>query len=132
MLLGLAPEFWSALVVVAFVGAASTGFQTLANTLALGLADDAHQGRVQSLFQLSFAGFGIAAFPLGALAESIGLQNTIMVMGAIALASMVIYNLAEKRDPQTQAIDPADPDQDGPMQNDSAEAADGQALPAGS
>ncbi len=112
LLLGLAPEFWSALVVVAFVGAASTGFQTLANTLALGLADDAHQGRVQSLFQLSFAGFGVAAFPLGALAETIGLQNTIMVMGAIALAAMVIFNLAEKRDAQTLLPESTSPGQD--------------------
>ncbi len=130
MLLGLAPGVWTAIVVVAFVGAASTGFQTLANTLALGIADDAHQGRVQSLFQLSFAGFGMAAFPLGILAETIGLQKTIMVMGAVALTAVVIFNLAEKRDPQMQAIDPAGPDQDQPTQNNSADTVDGQVLPA--
>jgi MFS family permease len=116
LLLGLAPEFWSAFVVGVLIGGASTGFQTLANTLALGLADDAHQGRVQSLFQLSFAGFGIAAFPLGALAETIGLQNTIMVMGGIAIAAVVIFNLAEKRDTQRLAGGLVSPDQDGPVQ----------------
>ena len=34
------------------------------------MTEDTHQGRVQSLMMLSFAGFGIAAAPLGLLAEA--------------------------------------------------------------
>lgn len=105
LLLGLAPGFWSAFAIMILVGAASTTFQTLSNTLALGLSDDAHQGRVQSLIQLSFAGFGIAAFPLGALAEGIGLRATIVVMGAVAVAAVVVYQLAEKRDSVRNELD---------------------------
>ncbi len=96
--LGVSPGFWVAFAVVAITGAASTVFQTLSNTLALGISDDAHQGRVQSLIQLSFAGFGIAAFPLGGLAELIGLQPTIVAMGAAALATMALYHLFEQRE----------------------------------
>ncbi len=43
---------------------ANTVYQTLSNTMALeSWPTTAHQGRVQSLMQLSFAGFGIAAAP---------------------------------------------------------------------
>jgi MFS family permease len=92
---GLAGSFWVAFGIICAVGAATTIFQSLSSTLAMAMTDDSHQGRVQSLMQLSFAGFGIAALPLGALAEVIGLRPTIVIMGAIATGSMVAYVLAE-------------------------------------
>ena len=87
----VAPSFWVAFAVIFFVGGSTTIYQSLSNTLALGMADDAHQGRVQSLMQLSFAGFGIAAFPLGGLAELIGLRPTIVLMGLIAASSALAF-----------------------------------------
>ena len=92
---GLAPGFWSAFAVIGFVGGANTIYQTLSNTMALSLSDDAYQGRVQSLMQLSFAGFGIAAAPLGLLAEVIGLRQAIMGMGLVTMAAAVTYLVAE-------------------------------------
>jgi MFS family permease len=92
---GLAGSFWTAFAIICAIGAATTIFQSLSSTLAMGMTDDTHQGRVQSLMQLSFAGFGIAALPLGALAEVIGLRPTIVIMGAIATGSMVVYLIAE-------------------------------------
>jgi MFS family permease len=93
--LGLAPNFWAAFAVICFVGAAVTIFQSLSNTLALGMTDAEHQGRVQSLMQLSFAGFGIAALPLGGLAEWIGLRNAIVVMGTVTAVTAIAYAIAE-------------------------------------
>jgi MFS family permease len=95
IVLGAAPNFWTAFAVVLLVGAATTTYQSLSNTLALQMSDNLHQGRVQSLMQLSFAGFGIASAPLGILAEAIGLRQTFMVMGAVALAASVFYFVAE-------------------------------------
>ncbi|MEM8922334.1 MAG: MFS transporter [Actinomycetota bacterium] len=95
MAVGFSGSFWMAFAVICFVGAATTTFQSLSNTLALAMADDAHQGRVQSLMQLSFAGFGIAALPLGVVAEWIGLQPTIVIMGAVAAVTTVIYLILE-------------------------------------
>ncbi|MGI9611957.1 MAG: MFS transporter [Acidimicrobiales bacterium] len=92
---GLAGSFWVAFAIICAIGAATTIFQSLSSTLAMAMSDDGHQGRVQSLMQLSFAGFGIAALPLGALAEVIGLRPTIVVMGTVATGSMVAYVLAE-------------------------------------
>jgi MFS family permease len=95
--LGLSNQFLVAFAVVAVVGAGTTGYQSLSNTLALNMTDDSHHGRVQSLMMLSFAGFGIAAAPLGLLAERIGLRAAIMFMGLAALLAVVVYALMEHR-----------------------------------
>ena len=98
MLLGLAPTIWLSFLVVIGIGGCTTGFQSLSNTLALSSSSDEMQGRVQSLMQLSFAGFGIAAAPIGALAEAIGLRPTLVIMGGIATSATVIFYLLELRD----------------------------------
>jgi predicted MFS family arabinose efflux permease len=95
ILFGMAPSFWVAFAIIVAVGSATTVFQSLSNTLALELADDSHQGRVQSLMQLSFAGFGMAAAPLGLLAELIGLRLAIVVMGGVATTAITLYVVAE-------------------------------------
>lgn len=97
MALGAAPWFWLAIIVTMILGAGTTGYQSLSNTIALAMTEDTHRGRVQSLMMLSFAGFGIAAAPLGFLAEAIGLRQAIELMGAITLAGVVIYATLEYR-----------------------------------
>lgn len=110
---GASGTFWMAFGVIFFVGAATTTYQSLSNTLALSMTDDGHQGRVQSLMQLSFAGFGIAALPLGGLAELIGLRPTIMIMGIVATASVTMYSVFEGGWPGLRA--PTSVEVDGPV-----------------
>ncbi|MGI9594554.1 MAG: MFS transporter, partial [Acidimicrobiales bacterium] len=95
VLFGISPSFWVAFVVIMMIGASTTVFQSLSNTLALNLSDEGHQGRVQSLMQLSFAGFGLAAAPLGFLAEVIGLRQAITIMGIVAVAATSLYVVFE-------------------------------------
>ncbi|MEM9612420.1 MAG: MFS transporter [Actinomycetota bacterium] len=109
---GLSPSFLVACAVVFFVGAATTTFQSLSNTLALNMADESHQGRVQSLMQLSFAGFGLAALPIGVLAEVIGLQPTIVIMGSIAAGAAAVYAVLEGG---WAGLRPTTPDADGDL-----------------
>lgn len=97
MALGVAPTFVAAFVVTIFIGAGATGYQSLSNTLALSLSDEEHRGRVQSLLMLSFAGFGIAALPLGLLAEVIGLRPAIVLMGLVALGAGVVFFVLDRR-----------------------------------
>jgi MFS family permease len=94
--LGLSPLFGWGVLVVAFIGAGTTGYQSLSNSIALNMTGDTHQGRVQSLMMLSFAGFGIAAAPLGLLAEAIGLRSAIVLMGAITFVTVVGYAALER------------------------------------
>ena len=113
--LGVAPAYWITLGLAALIGAGSTTFQTISNTLALRDADDAFQGRVQSILQLGFAGFGMAALPLGLLAESIGLQNTLVFMGAAASFAVLTYAAREQtlgtpaEEPRTASVGAGEP-----------------------
>jgi len=89
--LAATPGIWLAFAVIIVIGAATTTYQSLSNTLALQMTETAFQGRVQSIMQLSFAAFGMMALPLGVLAEFITLRWTIAVMGGVAVAASAIY-----------------------------------------
>ena len=93
-LLGVAPTFPIALLIMVAVGITSAAFQALNNSLVLSIAPVEYHGRVQSLLMLGFSGFGFAALPLGIVADAVGLRPTLTVMGIvvaiIAIASMVI------------------------------------------
>jgi predicted MFS family arabinose efflux permease len=89
--LAAAPSIVVAFLIIVVIGAATTTYQSLSNTLALQMADDEFQGRVQSIMQLSFAAFGMLALPLGVLAEVITLEWTIVVMGGVAFAASAAY-----------------------------------------
>ena len=91
VLLAGAPVFPLALAAVFVIGAGSSAFQSMNNSLVLGLTDSGFHGRLQSLMMLSFSGFGMAALPLGMLADRIGLRPTFTIMGAITVAMMVVY-----------------------------------------
>jgi predicted MFS family arabinose efflux permease len=95
MVLAVSPTFWIAVAVVVIIGGGTTGYQSLSNVIALSLTEPSHQGRVQSLLQLSFAGFGIAALPLGLLAEAVGRRQAMMFMGIVASAAIVAYGIGE-------------------------------------
>ena len=92
----LSPTYWSAVLVVVIIGGGTTGYQSLSNAIALNLTEPSHQGRVQSLLQLSFAGFGIAALPLGLLAEAVGRRQAMAAMGVVATAAILIYAVVER------------------------------------
>ncbi|MDH3684505.1 MAG: MFS transporter [Acidimicrobiia bacterium] len=92
VVLGLVPSVVLALVVVLLAGGANAGFQALNNSLVLLRADEAYHGRVQSLLMLGWSAFGIFAAPLGAIADAVGLQRTLVAMGALAIAAVAILH----------------------------------------
>jgi hypothetical protein len=92
--LAVAPNIAVALAVIVVVGAGASGFQSMNNSLALNLAAFEYHGRIQSLMMLSFSGFGMAALPLGALADGIGLRRTIALMGVVVILAMGASSVA--------------------------------------
>ena len=90
--LSAAPTYAWALVITAVVGGASTGFISLTQTIVMRNTDEAYQGRVQSLVQLPFAAFAIAAAPLGALAEWAGVRTMFLTMGIAVTLAMAVYS----------------------------------------
>jgi predicted MFS family arabinose efflux permease len=91
LLMAASPTYAVVLAAIFVVGASASGFQSMNNSLVLGLAEFEYHGRMQSLMMLSFSGFGMAALPLGLLADAIGLRATFVAMGCTAIAAMVVY-----------------------------------------
>ena len=88
VLLGVVPSYLATIPVVLLLGASFAVFQTANNTLALTISEPEYHGRIQSLMMLSFSGFGVAALPLGVLADSIGLQPMFVLTGLVSLAAI--------------------------------------------
>ena len=97
VLLAFAPGYGFALFAVALAGAASSGFQALNNALVMTSADPEYHGRVQSLMMIAFGAFGIAAFPIGFIADQVGLRQTLSVMGVVVAISLVVCLVAWQR-----------------------------------
>ena len=83
--LGAAVSFPLALVALLAIGAAGLVFQTTTQSLMLTLSDIDYHGRMQSMVVLGFSGFGLAALPLGLLADAVTLELTLALMGAVVL-----------------------------------------------
>ncbi len=95
--LAIAPHAYVAVVALLAVGAAMLSFQTSNQSQLLSLADPDFQGRVQGLVMLSFGAFGIAALPLGLLADVVGLRWTLGGMGVGVIAVVAGYAVAVRR-----------------------------------
>jgi MFS family permease len=82
----LAVWYWLALVALLAVGASGLVFQTTTQSQMLALSDIDYHGRMQSMVVLGFSGFGLAALPLGLLADALTLEVTLGSMGVVVLA----------------------------------------------
>ncbi|MBI3744245.1 MAG: MFS transporter [Chloroflexi bacterium] len=91
----------SALPVV-FLTMAGLGFTgaitlTMNNTLLQTIVDDEYRGRVMSLYFISFGIQPIGALVAGRIAESWGLQPTLVGTGALVAAGMFVVSLLARR-----------------------------------
>ena len=86
MVFAIAPFYPLALVIGVLLGAGEIGFISLNQGLTMRFSDPGYHGRMQSLLMMGFAFFGIIAFPLGFLADAIGIRETLFLQGAVATA----------------------------------------------
>lgn len=91
--LGFAGSFWLALLALLAVGAGGLIFQTTTQSLMLSLSDVDYHGRMQSMVVLGFSGFGLAALPLGLLADATTLAVTLVAMGVVVLILTAAFAL---------------------------------------
>ena len=93
LIMAVTPNELVAIPVMMVLGAATMVFQTTNMSMALLLAQPVYHGRVQSLLMISFSAQSLVAFPMGALADSIGLREMhvllALVSGLIVLWSTV-------------------------------------------
>ena len=105
--LAVAPTFETAVLASVVVGGSTAGFQSMNATLALSFSDIEYHGRVQSMLQMGFGMFGLAAFPLGVLADEVGLRQTLGGMAVAVLLIIVSAEIIWRRDRAAEAIDAA-------------------------
>lgn len=105
--LGITSNFELALVAMVFVGALAAAFQSLNNSLVMTLTDHEYHGRVQSMNMLSWSLFGLASLPIGIIADHIGIQETLVLMGAICVGAIILiegYRRARGEEPVPAAV----------------------------
>jgi predicted MFS family arabinose efflux permease len=91
--LGLAPNLWFGLLAMVAVGGLAGGFQGVNNALTMSSTEGEYQGRVQSISMLSWSLFGLFALPIGIVADRIGIQETLVLMGGVVMVSVIILQL---------------------------------------
>ena len=91
-LLGFASNLVVGLVAILVVGAFSASFQSLNNALTISFSASRYHGRVQSLTLLSWSLFGIASLPVGIVADIIGIRETLMIMGIVAVGAVLLLH----------------------------------------
>jgi MFS family permease len=95
--LAVAPVFAAAVVALVFVGGAMLAFQTTNQSLLMSRSDMEYHGRIQGLIMLSFGAFGIAALPLGLLADAVGLRWTLGGMGVAVVLQTLLFAVVSRR-----------------------------------
>jgi MFS family permease len=96
-LAGFAPSLIVLMVVMAFMGAGISSFQTLNNSVALRQADPAYYGRVMGLMQIAWGLINLFSLPTGVLADLIGERGVLTGAGLVLLALLLIMSFWERR-----------------------------------
>jgi MFS family permease len=88
--LGASGTFPIGLAVMVFVGGLAAAFQSLNNALVMGMTDPEYHGRVQSMNMMSWSLFGLASFPIGVIADHIGIRETLIFQGLFCIAAIIV------------------------------------------
>ena len=91
--LAWSPSLTLAALAMVALGGTSAAFQSLSASLVLAHSEREFHGRLQSLLQLGFSGFGLAALPLGLLADAIGLRDVLIGMAVVVAVTTLVYEL---------------------------------------
>ena len=87
---GLSSNLLVGFLAILFVGAMASAFQSLNNSIVMTLTDSEYHGRVQSMNMLSWSLFGLASLPIGIIADRVGIQETLVVMGILSAVAMLV------------------------------------------
>lgn len=93
ILLGVVNSYLVGLACLMVVGATALIFQTSSQALMLRLSPLEYHGRLQSMVILGFSGFGLAALPLGLLADAVSLDLVLVGMGVIVIGCAALFTI---------------------------------------
>ena len=85
--------YGGAIAATLVLGLALTAYQTLNSTLLMDAAKPEFYGRVMSINMLSFSAMPLMAFPLGQVADGVGVTNMFIAQGAVVIGFMAVIAL---------------------------------------
>ncbi|MDA0301115.1 MAG: MFS transporter, partial [Chloroflexi bacterium] len=85
-----------AFTALAIIGAASTSYMTLNQTMLMTDAAPQFRGRVMSMSMLTFSAMPLMALPLGVLADVVGGGGAFLAQGAIVIAVILTLGLVNR------------------------------------
>ncbi|MBW2323740.1 MAG: MFS transporter [Deltaproteobacteria bacterium] len=95
ILFGLSKALLPAFFCLLFVGAGSSMFMTLANTLLMDNTPEELIGRVMSIYIMTFGLMPLGMLPAGALAEAFGAPFTVGVGGFILTLFLIVISISQ-------------------------------------
>ena len=85
--------YGGAIAAVLVLGLALTAYQTLNSTLIMEASRPEFYGRVMSINMLSFSAMPLMAFPLGKIADHVGVTNMFIAQGAVVVGIMLLISI---------------------------------------
>ena len=89
-------HWYAAVAIMMIVGLSEAGRRALSQTLIMERVDDEHQGRVISVYTMSFGLAPIGVIPAGFAVDLIGIGPTIAILGGIMFSVSVIVAILQK------------------------------------
>jgi MFS family permease len=86
-----------AMAVIVLLGLTLTAYQTLNSTLMMEAAKPEFYGRVMSINMLSFSAMPLMAFPLGRVADAVGVTNMFIMQGLTVVGIMLLISVFNPR-----------------------------------
>ncbi len=87
----ITPNFYLALVPLIIANACASASQTLNNTAAQLLVDDAHRGRMSAFMMMAFGLTPLGVLPLAYLAQIIGVQSATIIACLALIAIVAVF-----------------------------------------
>jgi len=103
VLTGIVPVLAVSFVAMFIYGVGSGGFQTLNMAVVVTECAPEYYGRVTSLTMLAFAGFMLAGFPIGLLADRIGEAPTLTLLGVVIVGIVLVLAPVIAKAPSSQS-----------------------------
>jgi len=95
--LGLAPTYAAAIGAGIPLGIGRAGFMLLDNSLLMTTAEPAYHGRVMSMAMMGYGSQALLAPVFGALADAVGVRETLVITGGVAAVVTVLIGLSYLR-----------------------------------
>ena len=97
LLIAAFPFYYAAAAIMLLTGLGDSGRRTINMGLIMEVVDDQYRGRVMSVFMMNFGLMPLGVLPAGLIADVLGIQTVIAILGGVLLLVAAAVLLTQKR-----------------------------------